>query len=88
MSESRTWAIIAGAAAALGGIGLRRAAERTWRATSGEDPPRTPTEQRANWRHALLWSAVAGLAMGLGRLLAREAAAQGWARLKGKRPAT
>lgn len=88
MSESKTWTIVAGVAAVIGGIALRSAADRAWRVTRGEEPPKTPTAQHANWRGALVWSGVAGLAAGLGRMLAREAAARGWTHWKGERPST
>ncbi len=86
MKQSKMWTVVAGVAAAAGGIALRQAAERAWQATRGEEPPKTPAARHTTWKEALVWSAVAGVTAGVGRLLARELAAHGWERWTGARP--
>ena len=62
--------VVAIASAALG----RNLLKAGWRATSGTEPPISPSSKDATWVESLVWGLVTGAIIGIVRAVSREGA--------------
>jgi hypothetical protein len=86
LDRKHTWMLVAGGAAAFGGMLVTQGLNQAWRVIRKEEPPQDPTAWDVEWKDAIAWTVATGVMMGLGRLLARRGAAAGWHRITGERP--
>jgi hypothetical protein len=86
VSRRKKWAVVEGAAGALGAAVAGKALDAGWRRARGKAPPATPGTRGVSWRKALAWAAVAGLAVAVGRMAATGVASAAWKRLTGSKP--
>ena len=86
LSERQQWALVAGAAGALGAFAVRNGLESAWKLAVGDDPPKNPAARDVPWRHAIMWTVATGVLIGLGRLLAERGAAAAWDNYQGRKP--
>lgn len=71
--------------AAIGaGVLTRNLMTRVWTDTTGQEPPRDPSDPAVGWQEALTWAAAAGVAVGVGRVVGRRLAAGAYEKASGK----
>lgn len=71
--QTRTHRLLAFGLALGAGMLTRRTLEYAWRARTGRDAPKDPSQARVAWPEALLWGAAVGMLTGISRTLARGA---------------
>ena len=69
------WRLLGGISAILAGIAARKALVKSWRVTTGSNPPANPAQPGTQWREAIPYALASGAAMGLARMLATRKAA-------------
>jgi hypothetical protein len=74
-NSSIGWRLLGGISAILAGIAARKALVKTWRVTTGNNPPANPAQPGTQWREAIPYALASGAAMGLARMLATRKAA-------------
>jgi hypothetical protein len=87
-SPNATWSFVAGAAALLAGIGIRRIAAETWEAATDEDVPENPAAPGVGWSDALVWAGISGVAVAVARVVAKRGVAAHWRRKHPQSPRT
>jgi hypothetical protein len=80
------WKLMGGASAAAAAGVTRKAAERLYKAGTGETPPENPVAPHVPLRQALVWAALSGVVVGLVRLMVERTAAAAWLRARGELP--
>lgn len=73
-TPEHAWTALAFVVAIAGAAVGRTALKSGWRATTGTEPPLSPSSKDATWVEALVWGVVTGAIIGIVRALSREAA--------------
>src|SRR5262245_38977535 len=84
--SSKTWSIFSLAAALIAATVARKLVTKTWKVTTGKQPPANPAAPDVNLWEAVLWAAVSGPLDQLARMLATRRAADYYARTTGHLP--
>ncbi|NPC95243.1 DUF4235 domain-containing protein [Nocardioides sp. zg-DK7169] len=84
---SKTWSIFSLIAAVGAAAMAKKAADTTWKVTTGKKPPENPADPDVEIWEAVSWAVVSGVAVGLARMLAQRKAANYYARSTGHLPA-
>jgi Protein of unknown function (DUF4235) len=85
-NSSMGWRLLGGISAILAGVAARKALVKTWRVTTGDNPPANPAQPGTQWREAIPYALASGAAMGLARMLATRKAASYYRKSTGHLP--
>jgi hypothetical protein len=80
------WKLLGTLSAVLAGVAARKLMVKTWRATTGGNPPANPAAPGTQWREAIPYAMASGAAMGLARMLATRKAANYYRKSTGHLP--
>ena len=84
--EGQLWRAVGVGAGLVAGLVARKALERLWFATRGQEPPSNPASSDTTWGEALAWAAASGVALAVTRLVAQRGAADAWRAFTGSYP--
>ena len=80
------WRVLGGISAILAGVVARKVMVKSWRATTGSNPPANPAAPGTQWREAIPFALASGALMGLARMLATRKAASYYQKSTGHLP--
>ncbi|MEI5673896.1 MULTISPECIES: DUF4235 domain-containing protein [Nocardioides] len=84
--SSKIWSAFS-LVSALGAAALaKKAADATWKVTTGRKPPENPADPDVEIWEAVAWAVTSGVLVGLARMLAQRRAASYYARSTGHLP--
>lgn len=86
LGPKQRWLVVGSGAAALAGLGARKALEGAWEMATGRPAPENPEMRHVEWRDAIAWAAASGLVIGVARLVGQRLAAQSWVAITGDDP--
>ncbi len=80
------WKLMGPMTAAAAAVASRKAAEKVYKAGTGEAPPENPVAPHVPLRQAIIWAVFSGVFVGLVKLVVERAAAAAWVRARGELP--
>jgi len=84
--SSKIWSAFSLVSAVAAAALAKKAADATWKVTTGKKPPENPADPDVDIWEAVSWAVVSGMLVGLARMLAQRRAASYYTRSTGHLP--